>query len=249
MALMAALMVGGCATLPENFERPVSHAYTDTSDTSLGEIRRDERTAHPGQSEFLLLGSGLDAFVARAVLADAAGRSIDAQYYILHSDLVGKLFIDFLLRAADRGVRVRLLVDDLQFEDRDLGAAILDSHPNIEVRIFNPFSRNTARFTQFVTRMGSVTRRMHNKTFTVDNQATILGGRNIGNEYFEADPDLDFSDLDVLAIGPVAQKVSASFDEYWNSKLAYPALVLKGKPPTPEEIAQERQNLDQFVAE
>jgi putative cardiolipin synthase len=137
----------------------------------------------------------------------------------------------------------------MQFGDRDLGAAILDSHPNIEVRIFNPFSRQTARFTQFVTRMGSVTRRMHKKTFTVDNQATILGGRNIGNEYFEADPDLDFSDLDVLAIGPVAQKVSASFDKYWNSELAYPALVLKGKPPTPEEIAQQRQELDQFVAE
>ena len=126
---------------------------------------------------------------------------------------------------------------------------MLDSHPNIEVRIFNPFSRQSARFTQFVTRMGSVERRMHNKTFTVDNQATILGGRNIGNEYFEADPDLDFNDLDVLAIGPVAQEVSASFDKYWNSELAYPALVLKGKPPTPEEIAQERKKLEQFVAE
>jgi putative cardiolipin synthase len=249
ISVLILLLIAGCATLPKNFERPVSHAYTDTSDTSLGEIRRDEKNAHPEQSGFLLLESGLDAFVARAVLADAAERSIDAQYYILHSDLVGKLFIDLLIRAADRGVRVRLLVDDLQFGDRDRAAAILDSHPNIEVRVFNPFSRNTARFTQFLTRLGSVERRMHNKSFTVDNQATILGGRNIGNEYFEADPDLDFNDLDVLAIGPVAQEVSASFDKYWNSELAYPALVLKGKPPTPEEIAQERQKLTQFVAE
>ena len=116
---------------------------------------------------------------------------------------------------------------------------MLDSHPNMEVRIFNPFSRKSSRLTQFVTRMGSVTRRMHNKSFTVDNQATILGGRNIGDEYFEANPDLAFADLDVLAIGPVVKEVSVSFDQYWNSELAYPATVLRGKPPTAEEIESE----------
>jgi putative cardiolipin synthase len=131
---------------------------------------------------------------------------------------------------------------------RDLGAAVMDAHPNIEVRIFNPFSRKAGRMSQFVTRMGSVTRRMHNKSFTVDNQVTILGGRNIGNEYFEADPDLTFSDLDVMAIGPVAREVSTAFDRYWNSELAYPATVLKGKTPTDEEIRQKRQQLDEFIA-
>lgn len=249
LVTIALIFFGGCATLPQDFERPVSHAFTNTSDTRIGKLRKGERDAHPEQSGFLLLGSGLDAFVARAVLAESAERSIDTQYYIFHNDLVGMLFMDLLLRAADRGVRVRLLVDDMKLGGRDLGAAIFDSHPNMEVRIFNPFSRNTARFTQLLTRLGSVTRRMHNKTFTVDNQATILGGRNIGNEYFEADPDLDFSDLDVLAIGPVAQKVSASFDEYWNHKLSYPVLVLKGNPPTPEEITQQREAFQKLILE
>jgi putative cardiolipin synthase len=247
--VLGSFLMHGCATLPKDFERPVSHAYTDTGDTLLGQARRDEIAAHPGQAGFLPLGNGLDAFVARAVLAHVAERSIDVQYYLLHNDLVGALFIDQLLKAADRGVRVRLLVDDMDLGGRDLGAAALDSHPNMEVRIFNPFSRKTGRLSQFVTRMGSVTRRMHNKSFTVDNQATILGGRNIGNEYFEADPSLAFADLDVLVIGPVVEEVSTAFDLYWNSELAYPALVLKGQPPTPEEIEQKRQKLSEFVAQ
>ena len=247
VALPALLLISGCATLPENFERPVSHAYTDADGTRLGKTFHDEKAAHAGQSGFLLLASGLDAFVARALLAHSADRSIDAQYYLFHDDLTGRLFIDQLLKAADRGVRVRLLVDDMDLGGRDLGAASLDSHPHMEVRIFNPFSRKTGRLSQFITRYGSVTRRMHNKSFTVDNEATILGGRNIGNEYFEADPDLAFADLDVLAIGPVVREVSASFDKYWNSESAYPASILKGKPPTPEEIEKKRHALNEFV--
>ena len=242
------LILTACATLPENFERPDSYAYTDTNNTRFGRDIYDEKTAHPGQSGFLLLASGLDAFVARAVLAQRADRSIDAQYYLYHDDLTGRLFTSQLVKAADRGVRVRLLVDDMDLAGRDLGAAVLDSHPNMEVRIFNPFSRQTGRTLQFVTRLGSVTRRMHNKSFTVDNQATILGGRNIGDEYFEANPQLAFADLDVMAIGPAVKEVSVSFDRYWNSKLAYPATVLKGEPPTAAEINQIRQDLNEFVA-
>ncbi len=249
MAILALFLIGGCATLPTDFDRPESYAYTDTDDTSFGKARRHEMLAHPGQSGFLLLGSGLDAFVARVLLAQGAERSIDAQYYLYHDDLTGRLFTDELLKAADRGVRVRLLLDDMDLEGRDLGVAVMDSHPNIEVRIFNPFSRNTGRIIQFVTRLGSVTRRMHNKSFTVDNQATILGGRNIGDAYFEADPDLDFNDLDVVAIGPVAREVSVSFDRYWNNELAYPATVLMGEPPTPEEIEQKTKLLKEFVAQ
>jgi putative cardiolipin synthase len=202
---------------------------------------------HAGQSGFLLLGNGLDAFVARALLAHTAERSIDVQYYLYHDDLVSRLFTDQLLKAADRGVRVRLLVDDMDLEGRDLGAAAMDGHPNVEVRIFNPFSRKRGRMSQFITRAGSVTRRMHNKSFTVDNQVTILGGRNMGNEYFDADPELAFSDLDVMAIGPVAQEVSTAFDLYWNSELAYPVSVLIGKPPTTEEIKEMRKELTEFV--
>ena len=241
------LLIGGCATLPQNVVRPESYALKDTEDTRFGKAHRDEMQTHAGQSGFLLLGNGLDAFVARAILAHVAERSIDVQYYLFHDDLIGNLFTDQLLKAADRGVRVRLLVDDMDLEGKDLDVAVMDSHPNMEVRIFNPFSRKKGRTRQFVSRAGSVTRRMHNKSFTVDNQVTILGGRNIGNEYFDADPELAFSDLDVLAIGPVAQEVSTAFDLYWNSELAYPASVLIGKRPTTEEIKEMRQKLTEFV--
>ena len=249
-ALLTALsLVAACATLPENVGRRETFAYPDTVDTRLGrEIFKEEAAHPPGESGFHLLGNGLDAFVARAVLAHVAERSIDVQYYLYHDDLVGRLLTWQLLQAADRGVRVRLLVDDMDLEGRDLSVAALDSHPNVEVRIFNPFSRKRGRTSQFLTRMGSVTRRMHNKSFTVDSQAAILGGRNIGNEYFEADPDLAFADLDVIGVGPVARGVSTAFDLYWNSELAYPVSVLIGEPPTPEEIAQKRRQLEEFVA-
>ncbi|MBW1725061.1 MAG: phospholipase D family protein [Deltaproteobacteria bacterium] len=249
-AAVTIFMIAGCATLPKDFDRPESYALTDTENTAFGKARAEERSAHPGESGFHLLGNGLDAFVARAVLSHYAERSIDVQYYLYHNDLVGRLFTDLLLKAADRGVRVRLLVDDMDLAGRDLGAAALDSHPNMEVRIFNPFSRNVGRTSQFVTRLGSVTRRMHNKSFTVDNQVTILGGRNIGNEYFDADPDLAFADLDVMAIGPVVKEVSSVFDRYWNSELAYPASVLlKGEPPTPEKVKELRGRLNEYVAD
>jgi putative cardiolipin synthase len=246
--LLTLLVLGGCAVVPENAGRIESRAYADTRDTALGKLSRERSGGHPGQSGFRLLGSGLDAFVARAVLAQRAERGIDAQYYLLHNDLTGRLFVDQLLKAADRGVRVRLLVDDMDLGGRDIGAATLDAHPNVEVRLFNPFARNVGRTSQFVTRLGSVTRRMHNKTFTVDNQATVLGGRNIGDEYFEADPSLAFADLDVLGIGPVARQVSSSFDAYWNHPLAYPVGTLVSQTPTPEQIAALRAELEAFVA-
>ena len=243
----AALFVAACAALPENFDRPVSAAYIHTEDTRLGRWIREETGMHPEKSGMHLLASGLDAFVARAVLARTAERSIDAQYFLLHSDLVGKLFIQELLKAADRGVRVRLLVDDIGLGGRDLGAAILDTHPHIEVRLFNPFSRKRLRISQLLTGFRSVRRRMHNKSFTADNQATIVGGRNIGDEYFDAHPALLFSDLDVLAVGPVVREVSDSFDTFWNHELAYPASVLKGNPPSAQEIEAARNAFEKIT--
>jgi len=135
------LVLVGCATLPENVDRPTSKAFTNTENTSIGSAIVKETSDHPDQSGFLLLENGLDAFVARAVLARFAERSLDVQYYLYHDDLVGRLFTDQLVQAAERGVRVRLLVDDMDLSGRDLGLAVLDAHPDIEVRIFNPFSR------------------------------------------------------------------------------------------------------------
>ncbi len=246
--LLLLLLLSGCASLPDNSHRSESFAYTDTQNTRYGMAQQHAKRAHPGKSGFLLLKDGLDAYVARTILARDAERSIDVQYYMIHDDLVGDLFVHELLKAADRGVRVRILVDDIDLQGRTFKASTLDTHSNIEVRIFNPFSRKMSRTLQFITRFGSVTRRMHNKSFTVDNQASILGGRNIGNEYFDADPDLAFSDLDVLTIGPVVKEVSESFDLYWNHQLAYPASLLSSSLPSEEEITLGRKKLDDFVA-
>jgi putative cardiolipin synthase len=239
----------GCATLPTDVDRPKSFAISDSMDTRMGAALSNELAAHPGQSGFFLLGNGLDAFVARAVLAEAADRTIDVQYYLYHNDLTARLFTAQLLKAADRGVRVRLLVDDMDMGGRDIGAAALDTHPNIQIRFFNPFSRKTGRMSQLLTRMGVVTRRMHNKSFTVDNQIAILGGRNIGDEYFDANPDIAFSDLDVMIAGPVAADVSVAFDKYWNSELAYPVKALADEVPSPDVMAKKRAGLAAFVEE
>ncbi len=242
-------LLSGCASLPENTNRTESHAFTDTQDTLLGKKVQEYRNKGKTEDGFLLLGSGLDAFVARAVLAETAERSLDVQYYLYHNDLVGKLFTGFLWKAAQRGVRVRLLIDDMGLEGRDEGIIALDAHPNIELRIFNPFDRDIGRGAQFVTGLGSVTRRMHNKSFTADNVATIVGGRNIGNEYYDADPTLEFADLDVLVIGNVVKDVSNSFDMYWNSSLAYPATTIIKQRPSAEKLLQEEERLIAFMEE
>ena len=219
-------VLGGCAVLPDNSNRSVTTTYTSVSNPVVDNIYANAPRKGDNISGFLLLDNGLDAFVARAVLAQIAERSIDTQYYMIHGDAVGSLFVDQLLQAANRGVRVRVLLDDINEGDRDFDIAIFDMHPNIEVRIFNPFGRNVGRLWQYVTGFGRQTRWAHNKSFTIDGKATILGGRNIGDEYFSHNPELDFQDLDVLAIGPVARETSDAFDRYWNHELSYPASVL-----------------------
>ena len=237
------MILGGCATLPTGFERTESYAIAPSTDSIVDAQAQRKIDAYAGKSGYYLLDDGLDAFVARAILAERAVHSIDAQYYLFHNDLTGALFTDLLLKAAERGVRVRLLIDDIAADGLDQMAALLDNHRNVEVRTFNPFSRSAPRATQYVTGFGAVTRRMHNKTFTVDNQVSIVGGRNIGNEYFDATHDLVFSDLDVMVVGPLVPEISRSFDLYWNHELAYPVSVLNRNPVTEESIAAGRGKL------
>jgi len=250
VALIFVASLGACATakFPDNTGRTDSYAFEDTQDTSLSRSYDSRSEGHIGESAYHYLSNGLDAFVARAALADMAERSIDTQYYMIHNDVVGSLFIDRLYKAAERGVRVRLLIDDIDQEGRDEGLAVLDAHPNIEVRLFNPFARNAGRTGQYISGFGKQTRRAHNKSFTVDNQITILGGRNIGDEYFNADPKLAFIDIDVLSSGPVARDVSASFDLYWNHELSYPITTIAEKLPTEEESEQRKKAFFEFVA-
>jgi putative cardiolipin synthase len=205
----------------------------DTGTTRLARVIRPLAQAHPDKSGVVPLADGHDAFAARALLADAAERTLDVQYYIWHNDLSGTLLLGALHRAAERGVRVRLLLDDNNTRGLDVLLATLAAHPNIEVRLFNPFKLRRWRALNFLTDFGRLNRRMHNKSFTADNHATIIGGRNVGDEYFGAAQAVLFVDLDVLAIGPIVNEVSHDFDQYWASKSSYPAeRVLPKVSPT-----------------
>jgi putative cardiolipin synthase len=177
--------------------------------------------AHPGQSGIYMLRDGREAFAARAVLANAAERSLDVQYYIWDDDITGTLLFNALEAAAQRGVRVRLLLDDNNTKGLDARLAQLDAHPGIEVRLFNPFMLRSFRPLAYLTDFARLNRRMHNKSFTVDGHATIIGGRNIGDAYFGAAGEVLFADLDVLAVGPVVADVEQDFDQYWNCASSY----------------------------
>jgi len=227
LVLLFLFLLNGCTSLPDNNARSPSQKIMDGDMTSLGKAFNRVLEQYPDKSGVYMLRGGLDAFVGRAILARLSERSIDVQYYMFHQDTVGRLLIKELLDAADRGVRIRFLLDDMYGGEADNVWLALDSHPSFEVRLFNPFIRNTSKKLQFITRLKTVNHRMHSKTFTVDNQATIVGGRNIGDEYFAADPNLAFSDRDVMAIGPVVPDVSDQFDEYWNSRNAFPINTLQ----------------------
>ncbi len=235
----------GCATVEFDYPKPESTAPTDTANTYFGKQLEGLADAHPREAGFYPLSDGIDALAARLLLAERAERTIDAQYYLIKSDITGNAFIHVLLRAADRGVRVRLLVDDIFTGGYDAGMAGLDSHPNFEIRIFNPFARRSARFMDAITSFSRINRRMHNKSFTVDNQITIIGGRNIADEYFGAREDAKFGDLDVMGIGPIVNDVSNMFDSYWNHERAAPIEAFADMPDDPAaELARVRTELE-----
>jgi putative cardiolipin synthase len=179
--------------------------------------------SHPGVSGIYPLRDARDAFAARFLLAQAAERTLDVRYYIWHKDLSGTLLLKALLEAAERGVRVRFLMDDNSTFRLDPTLAALDSHPNIEVRLFNPLAIRRPRVLGYLADLSRVNHRMHNKSFTADNQATIVGGRNVGDEYFGTTHGVVFADLDVIAVGPVVNEVASDFDRYWTSESSYPA--------------------------
>jgi cardiolipin synthase C len=234
-----ALLITGCASLPPPEGRVATSAVTDTDATRLGRGVASRVTANPGKTGIHPLPEPRGAFAARVLLAEAAERSLDVQYYIWHGDETGYLLFEALWRAAERGVRVRLLLDDNNTGGLDETIATLDAHPNLEVRLYNPVAHRGARALDFLTDFARVNRRMHNKSFTADNQATIVGGRNVGNEYFGAGNAVVFADLDVLAVGSVVRDVSREFDVYWNSPSAYPAasLVAAAAPDAAARIA------------
>jgi len=247
--ILAISAFSGCANLPLNYPRTSTTALSQPEETSLWRRIQPQLDGHPGESGFYLLPSGIDAFVARILLIDAAERTLDLQYYIFHGDITPKLVVDRLLAAADRGVRIRLLVDDWNIKGKDFVLAMIDAHPNIEVRIFNPVagSRSSSLSRPFHYLLGAerIKNRMHNKAFVVDNIIAIVGGRNIGDEYFQAHDDINFEDMDLMATGPIAKEVSAGFDEYWNHELAIPVRAFVAREPPADDIEKARQILDE----
>lgn len=255
LAALALAALGACSTLPRVAPAP-SHYVEETGDTALARMLDPLLRARPGLNGVLPLADGRDALGMRLQLAETAERTLDAQYFIWHDDRAGTLLFDALRAAGDRGVRVRLLLDDANSLGLDGMLAALDAHPHIEVRVFNAFHQRGARFLGYLTEFGRLNRRMHNKSFTADNRATIVGGRNIGDEYFGSGDGELFGDFDVLAVGPVATAVSRQFDDYWNSPAAYPVsgFARSADPlprPLPELAAALRAQPDtaRFLAE
>ena len=250
-SLLALLVIAvpACASLPKVRTAQPSHALADTGGTTLGHMAAGQMSGRASPSGIHLLPQGPVAFYARLALAEMAERSIDAQYYIWQRDRVGKLLLGALVRAADRGVRVRLLVDDIGSLPDDDTLRMIDAHENIEVRLFNPASSRVARSLWVFTEFSRVNRRMHNKSFTVDNQVTVVGGRNIGDEYFQAGSVFNYGDVDAVAIGAVVPEVSARFDRYWNAEVVYGIRELHPEPMEAGEAEKRRTRLLDFAEE
>jgi cardiolipin synthase C len=230
----AALLAAACATMPGgSAPKQESKALDPAVETHLRQTFEPGVRAAGGNSGFRLLSLGLDGLLARTELIDAAERTLDLQYYIFHADESGDVIVEALLRAADRGVRVRILVDEGEAVRGDEKILALAAHPNIEVRVFNPFRyrgyNRVIRNLDFLIEKRRLDYRMHNKLLVADNAVALIGGRNIGDQYFQIDPDSQFGDDDLVVVGPIIAQLSGVYDQYWNSRLAIPAAAVDAK--------------------
>ncbi|WP_020207811.1 phospholipase D family protein [Gilvimarinus chinensis] len=251
LIIYLAALVAACSSLPDRLATPnqfppPSHAELESS--KLHQQVKQASAKHSGKSGFYALESGVDALAARLALIDQAEVSLDLQYYIWHDDLSGRLLFNSLLNAADRGVKVRLLLDDIDTPGKDRLLSLLQANQNIDIRLFNPFINRNVRWWNFLTDSTRLDHRMHNKSLTADRIVSIIGGRNIGDEYFETGDRIGFSDLDVLVSGSAAKEVNASFDEFWSSQWAYPlGQIATDIEVTDEDYANYRQTLEIYL--
>jgi cardiolipin synthase C len=222
LLIIALGLVSACVSVPFDYPKNHTVAPPPSASTTLGSRAIQWQQEYGELSGFYGLAEGMDALGARLRMMEGAEATIDAQYFLIKPDRAGALFTGKMLLAADRGVRVRLLLDDIFTSAPDRAIALLNSHPNIEVRLFNPMSRQSYKYWNYLLDFKRANRRMHNKSFTVDNALTIVGGRNIAEEYFELNKKVKFDDFEVIASGPVVSEVSAGFDQYWNSDLTVP---------------------------
>jgi putative cardiolipin synthase len=232
-------------------ERASSYVLPETANTQLARLTADQAAQHPDTSAVVLLDTGHDAFTSRIALADAAEVSLDAQYYIWNADNTGRLLAYRLLQAAERGVRVRLLLDDYGIGSKDNELFALDTHANIEVRVYNPFNAGfrsgLRKWASLLAGFGRLNRRMHSKTFVVDNSFVIVGGRNIGDEYFDARQDMNHRDRELLAAGPVVASTGRQFDEMWNSQWSIPIGALVTFTLSEQEVIDKYQGLQEYA--
>ena len=248
--LILALMAG-CATLPpgSDFPKTASSALAQPEETRFGRQFADAAREHGGNSGFRMLAVGVDGFLTRMQMINTAERTVDLQYFIFRADETGQLVTDAVLRAADHGVRVRVLIDDSETIAGDEQLLALDAHPQIEIRIFNPFAyRGHSMFFRALEFMFSGSRldyRMHNKLMVVDNAIALIGGRNISDPYFEVDPKSQIADDDVFAAGPIVKALSGTFDEFWNCAIAIPVRALGKAKTSDAALAAYRKTLNE----
>ncbi len=245
---VALVLIGACATLPKDYPRPESTAFLAHESTAIGQEIGALAAQHPGESAFALIRHGRQAFTARVALADLAQRALDVQYFLWETDATGRILADRLMRAADRGVRVRVLIDDVNIKDRDAGIAALDAHPNVEIRLFNPFPHRGSRLLGFATDFNRVNHRMHNKLMVMDNTMAIVGGRNMSDPYFEVDDKGNFRDLDIAAAGPIVRDLSQVFDRFWNGEWSVPIAALVDRPYGDADLREQVGRIRETIA-
>jgi cardiolipin synthase C len=246
--LLIAAGVTGCGSLPKaSPEWSVRHPL-ETTNTLWARTVAPAAAAHQGSSGVQLLRFGQDALAARLALADTAERTLDMQYFIWRPDASGQLLAELAVRAADRGVRVRLLLDDVGGSASDEVLLSLDNHTNIEVRLFNPVANRSFRTLSLLLDFRRANRRMHNKSFTADGAVTILGGRNVEERYYALGEEPHFADFDVIAAGPAAADVSAMFERYWFSPSSIPIHALTSQRLSAGQLAENYTRLASRVA-
>ncbi|WP_096085813.1 phospholipase D-like domain-containing protein [Agaribacterium haliotis] len=250
LIISCGVLIGGCASINHSSFRTQSYSVKpDTTKQSyFGQIHSDVMQDKAASlSAFRLLDDGVEALAARLLLIEKAEHSIDAQYYLIKDDLAGQAFAHALIKAADRGVKVRILLDDFLSAGLDDAIIAMNAHPNIELRIYNPFAYRNFRLMD-LHNFSQLNRRMHNKALISDNQVTIIGGRNIASEYFGARKDLNFGDLDVLAFGPIVQQTSQMFDDYWNAWAAHTTSSFTNTAYANDKLKKIRANLDKILS-
>ena len=244
------LGISGCSTLPKQYPQPQQYSYqTDTNQTTLAQIFQPLRNQHPNLTGYHILYDPLEALATRIHLIDKAEKTLDLQYYIWDNDRIGALALHSIINAANRGVKVRLLIDDNNAKQMEGIFLALDQHKNIDVKLYNPYGFRQYRGLDILLDLKRVNRRMHNKSFIVDNQVSLIGGRNMSDQYYNLSDKYQFSDVDIILVGAASDEIIHSFDDYWNDDYAFPVRQIVDHNKYPLRYEGLKQQLDTHYQE